>query len=203
MPSSPPPRPGPSGGVLAFADESFREAPGGAGYYIVAAAVFEPHALDEARDTLRTLHGGRVGKLHWTQMKPVDQLRVARELAKLEALHLVTVGAPVPERKQDRARARCLRTLVFELHGYGVTHLVMESRTRQLNARDVDTVKASRFDLPKGTTFRIEHIRGGAEPALWAADVVAGAVRANHEGRAAYRALLEHRIYEVVVDVDC
>ncbi|MCS7479842.1 hypothetical protein ACFFQW_19015 [Umezawaea endophytica] len=33
---------------------------------------------------------------------------------------MVTVGTPVPRRRQEQARALCLNSLVRELHGFGV-----------------------------------------------------------------------------------
>lgn len=163
----------------AYADESFRESRAG-GYYVVAAAVFEQGGHDLAREVLDSLRGRRRsagGKLHWNEMDAAEQRAAVKQLAALEALHLVVVGGPVPHRRQERARARCVRTLVLELHGYGVERLLMEGRTTALNARDVRAVQGARYELPKGSRFTIEHVPGPAEPLLWAADVVAGAVR--------------------------
>jgi hypothetical protein len=97
----------PVGGTRrAFADESFREADTG-GYYVVAAAVFEPggHAL--AREVMRELYGRRRrgGKLHWNQKEQPEQRAVVKTLAELDALHVVTVGGPVPLRRQERVPA--------------------------------------------------------------------------------------------------
>ncbi len=91
---------------------------------------------------------------------------------------------------------------MLELHGYGVERLLMEGRTTALNARDVRAVQGARYELPKGSRFTIEHVPGPAEP-LWAADVVAGAVRAHREGDPDCRALLEHCVYELDMDTGC
>jgi hypothetical protein len=132
-----------------------------------------------------------------------QQHNAAKRLGELDGFHIVTVGSPVPRRRQERARAVCLRGLVVELHGYGVDHLVMESRAGTLNTRDVQTVAGARYDLPKGASFRIDHRRGPDEPLLWAADVVAGAVRAGQNGRSDLRSPLEHCVYEVRVRTNC
>jgi hypothetical protein len=188
----------------AFAYESFREATTG-GFYVVAAAVFEPGGHELAREVMRELYGRRrrSGKLHWNQMEQTEQRAAVKTLAELDALHLVAVGGPVPPRRQERARAKCLHQLVVELHGYGVEHLLMEGRTEQLNTRDVRNVQAARYNLAKGTRFVIEHMPGPLEPLLWAADVVAGAVRQQREGDPECRAVLEQRLYEVEVDTGC
>jgi hypothetical protein len=93
--------------------------------------------------------------------------------------------------------------LVVELHGFDVVELVVESRTRALNQRDVNTVIGARFRLPKGAEFRVEHLPGADEPILWAADVVAGAVRAAKQERPACREILADRVYEIDVATDC
>lgn len=136
-------------------------------------------------------------------MERPEQRAVVKTLAELDALHVVAVGGPVPPRRQERARAKCLHRLVVELHGYGVEHLLMEGRTERLNTRDVRTVQGARYTLPKGTQFAIEHRPGPKEPLLWAADVVAGAVRQHREGDPECRAVLEQCLYEVEVVTGC
>jgi hypothetical protein len=116
---------------------------------------------------------------------------------------VVTIGSPVPQRRQERARAGCLRHLVVELHGVGVTQLLMEAREQELNQRDVRTVTGARFLLPKESRFRIDHEFGLREPALWVADLVAGAVRAHRLGDRTCRELVEEFVYEIEVVTDC
>jgi hypothetical protein len=188
----------------AFADESFRESDAG-GFYVVAAAVFEPGGHEVAREVMQELYGRgrRGGKLHWNQMEQAEQRAVVKTVAGLDALHVVAVGGPVPPRRQERARAMCLHRLVVELHGYDVEHLLMEGRTERLNTQDVRTVQGARFTLAKGTRFVIEHMPGPQEPLLWAADVVAGAVRQHREGDPECRAVLEQCLYEVEVATGC
>ncbi len=72
--------------------------------------------------------------------------------------HDTTVGSPVHQRRQERARAYCLHQLVLELHGFGVEQLFMEARQPTLNTRDVTTMQHARYTLPKGTRFRIDHL---------------------------------------------
>nr|WP_255375877.1 hypothetical protein [Saccharomonospora sp. CUA-673] len=168
--------------------------------------MFEPADEDDVREVLQRLRGPRrrVGKLHWNEMNESQKHRAAKEIGGLEGFHVVAVGAPVPQQRQERARARCLSTLLFELHSYGAERLIMESRSKELNARDVKAFVGARYQLPKGTSFRVEHVPGPDEPLLWAADVVAGAVRASREDESApFRAALEHCVYEVSVDTGC
>ncbi|MEE2040893.1 hypothetical protein Q8791_27100 [Nocardiopsis sp. CT-R113] len=193
----------PPGGLVAYADESFLE-DRERGYYVVATAVIDPAHLDHARQVMLDLRGTRrTGKTHWTEMDRQERKRAATRVAAIEGMHIVAVGTPVPPRRQERARARCLEHLVAELYGYGVSTLVMESRTRDLDQRDIRAVIGARRALPKGTRFAIEHTAGAVEPLLWVADVLAGAVRADRHGEESYRSILAERIYDFDVDTGC
>lgn len=182
----------------AYLDESFREHDT-EGFYVLAAAVLG-HDADEIRTLLQGLVAHRSpGKLHWAESSPRYRRAATERIAGLDAFHVVAVGAPVAPRKQERARAICLRRLVFELNGLGVTQLFMESRQQVLDRRDVLTVQQSRFDLPKGTSLHVEHRRGAVEPRLWVADVAAGVVRAHCQGDSTYRELLGDRLHLIEV----
>ncbi|MGH3095568.1 MAG: DUF3800 domain-containing protein [Streptosporangiales bacterium] len=184
----------------AFADESCEEATGG-GIYVLAAVTFPPARGDEVTEAMRELRGRRrVAKLHWNEMERAERRAAAKRVASLEGLHVVAVGSPVPRRRQERARAACLKRLVWELHGSEMDELYMEARTRALDTRDVRTVTGARYLLPKGTSFRVEHQPGAVQPLFWAADIVAGAVRAARLGDGWYREPLADCVYEVDVD---
>lgn len=177
--------------LQAFGDESFRDHPS-AGFYVLATAVLDPATIDHARAEmqalLRRFRGANTGaKLHWNQLDRQQQRRAAEQVAALPGLYVVTVGAPVPPRRQERARALCLRRLVVELRHWRGSVGALEARENVLNERDVRVATAARFALPKGSTFRIEHPFGGTEPALWIADLVAGAVREHRSGGRASR----------------
>ncbi|EWC63463.1 hypothetical protein UO65_1140 [Actinokineospora spheciospongiae] len=44
----------------------------------------------------------------------------------------MAVGTPVPAKRQERARAKCLERMVTEPHDWGVELLMIEARTAQL-----------------------------------------------------------------------
>ncbi len=72
---------------VAYLDESFHEG-GPLGFYVLAAAMLATE-LDQARDAMRALRGGRrTNKLHWAVIMA----------ASLTGTYLVAVGAPVPPR---------------------------------------------------------------------------------------------------------
>ncbi|WP_235998903.1 hypothetical protein [Qaidamihabitans albus] len=81
---------------------------------------------------LRAVYGvNRGGKLHWSDMDSQQQRNAAKRIRELDGLHLVAVAAPVPRRRQERARAKALHCLTLELHGYGVERLVMNRGSRR------------------------------------------------------------------------
>jgi hypothetical protein len=158
----------------------------------------------EAREVLLALRGDRgTAKLHWNEMDKRQKRTAAQRLADVEGLHVVAIGAPLPIRRQERARAACLRRLVHELHSFGVGELLIESRTNELDKRDVATVRGARYELPRGTRFRVDHQIGAKEPLFWAADIIAGAVRSELMGDSAYRHVLADRLYDVQLTTDC
>ncbi|MGH3615372.1 MAG: hypothetical protein ACRDRK_22800 [Pseudonocardia sp.] len=185
---------------VAYLDESFHEC-GQLGFYVLAAAVLATE-LDQARDAMRALRGGRrTNKLHWNEMDDRDRHAAVTTAASLTGTHLVAIGAPVPPRGQERARRIVLRRLVGELHAIGVLDITAESRGNVLDRRDVELLRSVRFDLPKGTRVHLGHQRGETEPLLWLADIIASAVRASRQGRTSYRDVLADRL--TVIEIDC
>lgn len=188
----------------AWLDESFREHET-AGFYIIAATVLDPAVAGTARLTMRGLKGPRdTAKLHWNEMDRTERKDAAQTVAAQEGLHVVSVGSPVPRRKQERARSKCLSALIQELHGFGVSRLCLEAREDELNARDIRTIATVRQTvLPKGSMMRAEHIPGATEPLLWISDIVAGAVRAQRLGDSRYTDLLGETLIDFDVATDC
>lgn len=79
----------------------------------------------------------------------------------------------------------------------------MEAREQELNERDVRTVTGARFLLPRGSEFRVDHEFGLRDPALWAADLLAGVARAHQLGDSAYWEALADHVDEIKVVTDC
>jgi hypothetical protein len=141
----------PGVGRSAWGDESFKE-DADHGVYVLAAAVLEEHEREAAREILLGLRGRRrVPKLHWYEMDQAEQHHAAKALADLESLNIVVIAAPVPPRRQERARVKCLERLVPELASFDVETLYLEGRQPSLNKRDERTVSWIRqHRLPKG-----------------------------------------------------
>ncbi|MEU7889876.1 hypothetical protein AB0B54_30615 [Microbispora bryophytorum] len=185
----------------AWADESFQEHDT-TGFYIIAAVIIPASAQEPARAQMLQAQARHApAKLHWVARDDKERLELAYTVAEIEGLHVVAVGSPVHQRRQERARAYCLHQLVLELHGFGVEQLFMEARQPTLNTRDITTVQHARYTLPKGTHFRIDHLPGAGEALLWVADIVAGAVRAEKLGDPRYREILGDRVIDFPVRV--
>lgn len=190
----------PAGGRVAYGDESYLEAVSG-GYYVLASVTFDPSVAEEARQAMRELRGNRrTDKLHWNEMDRKQREAAAFTVASLEGFHVVAVGAPVPLKRQERARAACLARLVDELYGYEVRTLVLESRGRTLDKKDERVVRPFQAQH-NDDRFTLRHEPGGNEPLLWAADIVAGAVRAKQDGESRYCDILHDNLYDVTVFV--
>ena len=153
---------------------------------------------------MRQLKGRRdTSKVHWTEMNQQQRRQAAQLIAAQEQLHIVSVGSPVPRRRQERARSKSLGELARQLYGFGVNQLYLEAREKELNKRDIATITEVRRGLPKGTTFRADHIPGALEPLLWVSDIVAGSVRAHRQGDAQYRDILGDALIDFDVPTGC
>ncbi|MFE6697388.1 hypothetical protein [Streptomyces sp. NPDC057718] len=188
----------------AWLDESFREHESN-GFYIIAGTILDPASEADARLAMRGLKGPRhTAKLHWTEMDRTERKDATQIVAAQKGLHVVSIGAPVPQRRQERARSKCLSAIATELHGFGISRLCLEARQEELNARDVRTIASVRQTvLPKGTVMRAEHIPGATEPLLWISDIVAGAVRTQRLGDSRYTDLLGETLIDFDVPTDC
>jgi hypothetical protein len=90
---------------------------------------------------------------------------------------------PCPTNKQERARAKCLEGLLWDLHELGANQLVIESRGRAGDHRDRRTVEHARRARKASQVLVYEHRRPAHEPGLWLADALAGAAATGLRGR--------------------
>jgi hypothetical protein len=75
----------------------------------------------------------------------------------------------------------------------------MESRGAGLDRKDRDMVDAMRAARTLDGTLRLEHAPGPAEPMLWIADAVCGAVVASRTGDPAFLRRIERAVHLVEV----
>jgi hypothetical protein len=173
---------GDTGRWWAFVDEAIWAPPMGTGCYVLAAAVVEHAALDGLRSAMVGALLPRQRRLHWRDESQPRRRKLAATLAGQRALHVVVVGAPLDRSRQERARRKCLEHLLHLLAVADVERVVLEARTESLNARDTDLVDVLRIRHAIPSHLRVSVQRPDSEPMLWAADIVAGAVRAAIAG---------------------
>ncbi|RIQ30205.1 hypothetical protein [Jiangella rhizosphaerae] len=167
--------------------------------YITAACALEDMNASTARATMRELEPRPGRRFHWHDRKPADRLAAVQAIAQLPTLHVVTIGAPIDTRRQERARRQCLEALLFHLDAAGVEQVWLETRNATADRRDIAAIDRFRARQIIGHSIRVDHARPSAEPLLWLADAVAGAVSAAEGGDPTYRAVIapmltEHRI---------
>ena len=122
----------------AWGDESIRiSAP--TPTYLMAATI-----LREGADTsrLEAIKPKGAAKLHWREL--TDRLRreSLEAVAGLEGLTVMVACSPLPKKKQERGRRRCMELLLPELEALGVGLVTLESRVLQMDRKDIDMLQA-------------------------------------------------------------
>lgn len=161
--------------------------------YLVSEAIADPAGLEDSREAMASLDvGGQ--RLHFSHETAARKITACRVLAEMEALHVVVAGAPV--QRQERTRAVCLERLFLLLDDAGVQNIVMDSRGRPDDARDVRTLRNTRARrlLPASSPLHIEFDKPATEAALVAADIAAGAVGAAMKGNPEFLQFIGHMV---------
>jgi hypothetical protein len=183
----------PSAGPVwcAFVDESMRLNSDNAGTYLMAAVVTEVGRCEEIRQILRSLLYKRQERLHWRDEEAPRRTKIAEAVGGLDVAATVVIGTPLAKKKQERARRKCLETLLPRLDEMGVTQVVLERRTPSLVAADRKMVIAIRGKRLIGAGLRVETAQPKDEPMLWLPDAVAGAFGAARDaGQPEFLALI-------------
>lgn len=185
--------------VHAWVDESVHVV---RGLYVMAAAIAPvvPTTLDGDRQRLHALTRAR-RRLHWSSEEERDRVRIAALVAELSVTNIVVTATRLDPRRQERARRKCMQRLLHRLVADGVEHVWLESRDSIGNQRDLTMVANLRTTDALPLSIRVDHALPLEEPLLWVPDAVAGAVAAAHDGRDHYRALIEHKLQEIVFDL--
>jgi hypothetical protein len=163
---------------VAFVDEATATLGAEPDTYILAAVVCPVTVVDELTERMLALKPSGARKLHWREMSKRSSLREAAVRAVNEANleHVVIVRLDASVERLERRRRLCMQRLVAELDLRGVTEIVAESRGQADDRRDVEHFVAMASHKMPGSDIRISHAPGPTNPALWAADVVAGVV---------------------------
>ena len=170
----------------AYVDESEPDPRfGGAGVYILAAALVAHDDQDTVRQAMRALRLRGQRKLHWHDESDQRRKLVTETIAVLPALHLIVVRVDVGARSERRRRL-CLARLLHELDTAGIAEVHLESRAARQNGLDLELLNRLRQQKAISSRLRIHHQPGPSEPLLWVPDVVAGAAGAQRRGDPSY-----------------
>jgi hypothetical protein len=161
------------------------------GAYLLVAVVVEAARIDEVRQILRSLLYQRQERLHWRDEEAPRRSKIAETIGGLDLAATVVIGTPLAKSKRERARRKCLETLLPSLEAMGVTRVVMEERTPTLVAADRKMLTAVRGKRLITKALRVETARPKEEPMLWLPDSVAGAFGAARDrGQSEWLALI-------------
>ena len=136
----------------------------------------------------------RIGepKVHWHGSSEERRAELVAAAAELPETGFVVVHVEAGA-KDRRHRRKCLEYLLPHLADMPCSTITFESRG-QLDESDLATMQLLRSRKVVESTLRIEHTVGRTEPALWAADIVCGAVVQARIGRGDYLEALRSAI---------
>ncbi|MEU3844898.1 hypothetical protein AB0E88_33315 [Streptomyces sp. NPDC028635] len=163
-------------GTIALCDESMRQRHGAGGIYLLSAVIVPSPALPAVRDRMRGLRlPGQRKKLHWRDESAPRRALAAEGLAALNADIVVATWCGMAHDKQERARRKAMEGLLLDLGRRRVAHAVFESRGPERDRADVSALAGLRRSGILPPSLRVSHTPGDDEPALWSADIAAGA----------------------------
>lgn len=160
----------------AFIDESLRVHP--PGLYVIAAVVVDQD-LDTTRTLIRAVVLRRQPRFHWRDETERQRVRMLEALADIEGRVMAYTCQPVPPGKQERARAQCLKRLLWDIRDLDVDELIFESRQAHNDLRDQRTILWARTAQAAPKLLSYGFRRPYEEPLLWLSDAAAGAVAAR------------------------
>ncbi|UZN03461.1 hypothetical protein [Cellulomonas sp. S1-8] len=166
----------------------------------MGAVLADPARADELRSAMVELQRPSEKKLHWRADSDHRHDAVVAVISSLPIEGVVVVRRGGPSEKDERQRRKCFETFAPELVAAGCTHLVLESRGAMADRRDREMLDALRSRRHISSTLRLDHAPGPADPMLWIADAVCGALVAQRVGEGRWWRILESRMTVHVVD---
>ena len=180
--------------LQAWGDESGSVASRDPGTYLLGAVIVAVDRLDDLRAAMRAVPRRGGSKLHWSSDDDAGRRRTLMAALEVDLEAFVVVRAGSVMERNERRRRKCMETFAPALESVGCATLTMESRGPSDDRRDrlcFDAMRARRVLSAGG--LRIEHVPGPAEPALWLADAVCGAVVAYRLGDDRWIRLIDKR----------
>jgi hypothetical protein len=174
--------------LTAWADESGSRPDLDPGTYLLAAALCEEDDLAELRKAMENQRIGEA-KLHWHGSSDDRRADLIAAVAELPVAGFVVVHVD-GDADDRRHRRKCMEYLLPHLAHMPCSTITFESRGRQLDESDLATMQLLRSRRAVESTLRVDHAVGLIEPALWAADIVCGAVVQDRIGNGHYLQML-------------
>lgn len=129
-------------------------------------------------------------KLHWRNMSDRQKADSLAIISNIDHQTVLVEAAPLKGIKQERARRKCLETILIELESRNIVQLLLESRQDRLDKRDKDCLLYARR-AKAISTIDVAHSRGSDDARLWLPDQILGAYGENKKANADTR-WLEH-----------
>lgn len=164
--------------IRAFVDESESNRAKDPDTYLVGAVVVGSEDAAAVRERIAALKLRGQSKLHWRDESDRRRRQIIRTVADMPVTAVLAAHVDA-DRAPEARRHRALRTLLPALSSLGVTRVELESRGRAADQRDrklFDGMRRSHMFGEDPPPMRIEHPVGHAEPGLWIADAICGAV---------------------------
>lgn len=157
-------------GLVAWGDESVRSSAPEPTYLM--AATLLPDGCNLAG--LESVKPRGASKLHWRDLADKAKLQSLSLIADLQAESVIVAAAPVSSTNPERARRKCLISLLTELERRHIETLNLESRTLKMNRKDLAILPTLR-SMGIISTIKLEHLLPNGEPRLWVPDQIVGA----------------------------
>ena len=186
----------------AYIDESARRrAREGAYVYTLAAVVVPNESIEKLQQAMIALRYHKSLRVHWREERKERLPEIVRTVAGLPWTGVATVCLHGPEMKSERARRLCIMRLLPELSDLGVDRIVFESRQEPRDHEDRGLLVGLRKN--RGlfrTDIEVDWKPALSDSALWAADVVAGALSWWLDDKGEYWRVLEDQVHLIEID---
>ncbi|MCP3881294.1 MAG: hypothetical protein GY701_23320 [Sulfitobacter sp.] len=162
------------GDMVAVVDETSPDMGAGLYYAVSTAVLLDPQQVRVAVDQLFADVPDRRRRFHWSQEGLAAKTRI------VEVMETTGVVAhcryqSVGRRGTKSARRALVPAIADAAYGEGATHLIIEAGDRHTNLRDRDAL-LDHYRGRGGVPFHYDW-RTKAEPLLWLADAISGAVK--------------------------
>ncbi len=156
----------------AWGDESIRMSLSPPSHLLAASWPEPSRKLDLAE--LERIKPKGASKLHWMDMDARLKRQSIQALSRLPMLHTLIVANDLPSKKQERGRRKCLEVLLPALEARGMSLLILESRGKLNDSRDIELLLSLRRSGAV-SEIKIDHRKGSDDETLWIPDQILGA----------------------------